>query len=433
LCTFFGTFQQHTKKGHFVVVIASIALFPRAGCRCHAQPDKSSQQPADNFHFPGWWPSEGTDVFVCCTRIWDNPIRFVPSSMSRPISCRLIGAVGGLIGLLSGCATLGDGNGSRLDLVQERGELFCGVSGKIPGFSFLSPDGRYAGLDVDLCKAMAAAFVGDSSKVQYRPLTAPERFTALRSGEIDLLSRNTTHTLSRDAAGGNGLSFAPTVFHDGQGLMVSVGSGVRSMADLSGKAICVGSGTTTEQNLNDAFAAQGLPYTPIKYQDLNQVVGGYLQGRCAAMTSDRSQLASARSGFKDPQEHVILADRLSKEPLAPAVVGGDQRMADATNWVVYALIEAEERGITQANLDDVLEQAVADPSQAALRRFLGVDGGLGAKLGLPDDFVVQVIRATGNYGEIYNRHLGPGSAVTIPRGPNRLGGEGGLMIAPPFT
>ena len=179
--------------------------------------------------------------------------------MSRPIPCRLIGAVGGLIGLLSGCATLGDGTGSRLDLVQERGELFCGVSGKIPGFSFLSPDGRYAGLDVDLCKAMAAAFVGDSSKVQYRPLTAPERFTALRSGEIDLLSRNTTHTLSRDAAGGNGLSFAPTMFHDGQGLMVSVGSGVRSMADLSGKAICVGSGTTTEQNLNDAFSAQVFP------------------------------------------------------------------------------------------------------------------------------------------------------------------------------
>ena len=353
--------------------------------------------------------------------------------MSRPISCRLIGAVGGLIGLLSGCATLGDGTGSRLDLVQTRGELLCGVSGKIPGFSFLSPDGRYAGLDVDVCKAMAAAFVGDSSKVQYRPLTAPERFTALRSGEIDLLSRNTTHTLSRDAAGGNGLSFAPTVFHDGQGLMVSVGSGIRSMADLSGKAICVGSGTTTDQNLNDAFAARGLPYTPIKYQDLNQVVGGYLQGRCAAMTSDRSQLASARSGFKDPQQHLILEDRLSKEPLAPAVVGGDQRMADATNWVVFALIEAEERGITQANLDDVLEQATADPSQAALRRFLGVDGGLGAKLGLQDDFVVQVIRATGNYGEIYNRHLGPGGAVTIPRGPNRLAGEGGLMIAPPFT
>ena len=223
------------------------------------------------------------------------------------------------------------------------------------------------------------------------------------------------------------------VFHDGQGLIVPKDSGVRSLQDLSGKAICVGSGTTTEQNLNDAFAAEGLPYTPIKYQDLNQVVGGYLQGRCAAMTSDRSQLAAARSGFADPEQHVILADRLSKEPLAPGVVGGDQQMADAMTWVVYALIEAEERGITQANVDAMLKQAEADPSQAALRRFLGVDGGLGSKLGLSDDFVVKVIRATGNYGEIYDRHLGPKSDVAIPRGANQLAEDGGLMISPPFT
>ena len=195
----------------------------------------------------------------------------------------------------------------------------------------------------------------------------------------------------------------------------------------------MGAGTTTEQNLNDAFASKGIPYTPIKYQDLNQVVGGYLQGRCQAMTSDRSQLAAARSGFNDPEGHVILEDRLSKEPLAPAVVGGDQRLVDALTWVVYALIEAEERGITQANLDRQLRAAEADPSQAALRRFLGVDAGLGRKLGLPDDFVVQAIRATGIYGEIYDRHLGPQSPVAIPRGANRLAEDGGLMIAPPFT
>lgn len=353
--------------------------------------------------------------------------------MIRFSRCLLIGALASLGGVLSGCASLSDANGSRLDLVQQRGELLCGVSGKIPGFSFLSPDGQYTGLDVDICRAMAAAFVGDPDKVQYRPLTAPERFTALRTGEIDLLSRNTTHTLSRDASGGNGLSVGPVVFHDGQGLIVPTDSGVRSLDDLSGKAICVGSGTTTEQNLNDAFSARGLPYTPIKYQDLNQVVGGYLQGRCAAMTSDRSQLAAAQSGFADPTAHRILEERLSKEPLAPAVVGGDQRMADAQSWVVYALIEAEERGITQANVDTMVAKAKGDPSQAALRRFLGVDGGLGSKLGLSDDFVVQVIRATGHYGEIYDRHLGPDSAVTIPRGANRLADDGGLMIAPPFT
>ena len=345
----------------------------------------------------------------------------------------LIGALAGLSGLLSSCASLSDAETSRLDLVRQRGELLCGVSGKIPGFSFLSPDGRYTGLDIDICRAMAAAFVGDADSVQYRPLTAPERFTALRSGEIDLLSRNTTHTLSRDASGGNGLSVGPVVFHDGQGLLVPTASGVRSMDDLRGKPICVGSGTTTEQNLNDAFSAQGLPYTPIKYQDLNQVVGGYLQGRCAAMTSDRSQLAAARSGFAAPNAHQILGERLSKEPLAPAVVGGDQRMSDAMTWVVYALIEAEERGITQNNVDAMVSKAEADPSQTALRRFLGIDGGLGSKLGLADDFVVQIIRATGNYGEIYDRHLGPKSAVDIPRGANRLAEDGGLMIAPPFT
>ena len=345
----------------------------------------------------------------------------------------LFGALALLAVMVSGCASLDAGESSRLDLVKQRGELVCGSSGKIPGFSFLRPDGSYEGLDVDICKAMAAAFVGDPSKLQFRPLTAPERFTALRSGEIDLLSRNTTHTLSRDAVGGNGLSFGPVVFHDGQGLMVRRDSGISSMEDLSGKAICVGSGTTTEQNLNDAFEARRLPYTPIKYQDLNQVVGGYTQGRCAAMTSDRSQLAAARSGLADPDQHVILDDRLSKEPLAPAVVGGDQPMADAMRWVVFALIEAEDRGITQANVDDVLEKASLDPSQASLRRFLGIDGGLGSKLGLPDDFVVQVIRATGNYGEIYERHLGPETQVAIPRGANRLATDGGLMIAPPFT
>ena len=365
--------------------------------------------------------------------IWDNPTRSVSTLMFRSSSRVLIVALAGLSSFLASCASLDSASGSRLDLVKARGELHCGVSGKIPGFSFLSPDGRYTGLDVDICRAMAAAFVGDAEKVQYRPLTAPERFTALRSGEIDLLSRNTTHTLSRDAVGGNGLRFAPVVFHDGQGLMVNAASGVRSLADLSGKSICVGSGTTTEQNLNDAFAFQGLPYTPIKYQDLNQVVGGYLQGRCEAMTSDRSQLAAARSGFSDPQEHLILDDRISKEPLAPAVVGGDQPLGDAMTWVIYALIEAEERGITQANVDAMVKQAESDPSQTALRRFLGVDAGLGRKLGLPDDFVVQVIRSTGNYGEIYNRHLGPESAVAISRGANRLAGEGGLMISPPFT
>lgn len=339
----------------------------------------------------------------------------------------------GLLMLVSGCATVGSGHASRLDLIRSRDALLCGVSGKIPGFSFLRSDGRYQGMDVEICRAVAAAVLADPDKVQYRPLTAPERFTALRTGEIDLLSRNTTFNLSRDATGGNGLTFAPVVFHDGQGLMVKKDSQIENLDALSGQTICVGSGTTTEQNLNDEFQKLGLSYTPVKYQDLNQVVAGFLQGRCAAMTSDRSQLAAARSGFPDPDQYLILEDVLSKEPLAPVTVGGDQRLGDVIRWVVYSLIAGEEFGITQDNINEKLEMAKANPKLKSLRRFLGVDGGLGRKLGLEDDFIVKVIQATGNYGEIYARNLGPKSRVPIPRGINQLFHQGGVMISPPFN
>ena len=335
--------------------------------------------------------------------------------------------------LLVGCSTTNEKDQSRLALIQQRNELICGISGKIPGFSFLERDGKYKGIDVDICKAFAAAFLGDPSKVQYRPLTAAERFTAIRTGEIDILSRNTTFTLSRDSSGGNGLTFAPVIFHDGQGLMVKRNAAITSINDLANKSICVGSGTTTEQNINDAFESRSLPYTPIKYQDLNQVVAGYLQGRCAAMTSDRSQLAAARSGFNDPKNHIILQDVLSKEPLAPASIGEDQKLADAMRWVIYSLISAEEQGITKANINDKLEVAKANSQLKPLRRFLGIEGDLGEKIGLENSFVVNVIRVTGNYGEIYDRHLGPNSNVPIPRGLNELYLKGGLQISPPFN
>ncbi len=346
---------------------------------------------------------------------------------------RLVSGIVGLAALLAGCATTNQDNSSRLNLIKNRNELICGVSGKIPGFSFLNSDGSYQGLDVDICKAFAAAIIGDSEKIQYRPLTAAERFTAIKTGEIDLLSRNTTFTLSRDSLGGNGLTFAPVVFHDGQGLMVKRESGIDSLRDLANKSICVGSGTTTEQNINDAFESASLPYTPIKYQDLNQVVAGYLQGRCSAMTSDRSQLAAARSGFKDPKEHIILDDVLSKEPLAPASNGEDQKLADAMRWVVFSLISAEEQGITKSNIDEKVQIAKNNPQLKPLRRFLGIDGGLGEKIGLSNDFVVKVISSTGNYGEIYERHLGQNSEVPIPRGQNELYNKGGVHISPPFN
>ena len=346
---------------------------------------------------------------------------------------KLLSGIAFLSLLITGCSNSYQKDTSRLDLIKKRGELICGVSGKIPGFSFLGINGEYKGLDVDICKSFAAGILGDSYKIQYRPLTAAERFTAIKTGEIDILSRNTTFTLSRDSSGGNGLSFAPVVFYDGQGLMVKKESNISNIEDLQNKSICVGSGTTTEQNINDVFESKSLPYTPIKYQDLNQVIAGYLQGRCSAMTSDRSQLAAARSGFKNPEEHIILKNVLSKEPLSPASDGADNKLADALRWIIFTLITAEEEGITKANIDEKVELAKNNPQLKSLRRFLGVDGGLGEKIGLRNDFTINVIKATGNYGEIYERNLGEDSEVPIPRELNQLFKNGGLHFSPPFN
>jgi len=346
---------------------------------------------------------------------------------------KLLSGIAFLSLLITGCSNSYQKNTSRLDLIKERGELICGVSGKIPGFSFLGIDGEYKGLDVDICKSFAAGILGDSKKIQYRPLTAAERFTAIKTGEIDILSRNTTFTLSRDSSEGNGLSFAPVVFYDGQGLMVKKESNISNIKDLKNKSICVGSGTTTEQNINDVFESKSLPYTPIKYQDLNQVIAGYLQGRCSAMTSDRSQLAAARTGFINPEEHIILKDVLSKEPLSPASDGTDNKLADALRWIIFTLITAEEEGITKENIDEKVKLAKNNPQLKSLRRFLGVDGGLGEKIGLENDFTINVIKATGNYGEIYERNLGEDSNVPIPRELNQLFKNGGLHFSPPFN
>ncbi len=346
---------------------------------------------------------------------------------------KLLSGIAFLSLLITGCSNSYQKDTSRLDLIKKRGELICGVSGKIPGFSFLGINGEYKGLDVDICKSFAAGILGDSNKIQYRPLTAAERFTAIKTGEIDILSRNTTFTLSRDSSGGNGLSFAPVVFYDGQGLMVKKESNISNIEDLQNKSICVGSGTTTEQNINDVFESKSLPYTPIKYQDLNQVIAGYLQGRCSAMTSDRSQLAAARSGFKNPEEHIILKNVLSKEPLSPASDGADNKLADALRWIIFTLITAEEEGITKENIDEKVKLAKNNPQLKSLRRFLGVDGGLGEKIGLSNDFTVNVIKATGNYGEIYERNLGEDSDVPIPRELNQLFKNGGLHFSPPFN
>jgi general L-amino acid transport system substrate-binding protein len=339
-----------------------------------------------------------------------------------------------LAGLLAGCAQDG-GNGvqsAKLAMIQGRGKLVCGVDGKLPGFSFVGPDGSYSGLDVDVCKAMAAAIFGDANKVEYRDLNSSERFAALASGEVDLLSRNTTMTLSRDAPGGNGLSFAPTTFFDGQGMMVPAASGITTLKALAGKPICVESGTTTELNLADRMREIGIAYTPLKFQTGDQTYAAYLGGRCIAVTSDRSQLAAKRSSFPNPGAHTLLNDVMSKEPLTPATTNADPAWADAVRWTVNTLIQAEELGITKANIASKLADAKANKNQADLRRFLGVEGDFGKQLGLPSDFVVKIISAVGNYGEIFDRNVGPASKLKLDRGINNQWNKGGLMYSPPF-
>lgn len=330
-----------------------------------------------------------------------------------------------------GGATATAGGTSLLDTVKSRGTLICGVEGTIPGFSFVDSSGTYSGLDVDVCRAVAAAIFGTSEnideKIEFRNLDSTARFPALQNGEVDMLSRNTTWTSSRDAAGGNGLEFAPTSFYDGQGLLVAADSGIADIEDLEGKSVCVETGTTTELNLASRTKEVGVTISEVKFQDSNAAIAAFSEGRCEAFTSDRSQLAAKRSALPNPDDYVLLDVVMSKEPLGPVTINGDSRWFDVVKWTTYGLIQAEEFGITQANVDEKLQ----DPSPD-IQNFLGVQGELGTQLGLPNDFMVHVIKAVGNYGEIYERNVGEGSELNIPRGPNELWTNGGLMYSPPF-
>ncbi|HEY8495496.1 MAG TPA: amino acid ABC transporter substrate-binding protein [Limnochordales bacterium] len=310
---------------------------------------------------------------------------------------------------------------STLDLVRARGHLVCGVNNGLPGFGYLDSDGRWSGFDIDYCRAVAAAVLGDPNAVEFVPLTAAERFIALQTGEIDVLIRNATWTLVRDTD--LGLNFAPVTFFDGQGFMVPRDLGVTSLEDLAGASICVTSGTTTELNLADAFRARGLPFTPVVFEEIDTVYRAYEQGRCDAVTSDKSQLAGRRAIMADPEAHVILDETISKEPLAPVVRHGDDRWYDVVSWVVYATFFAEEKGITSENV------ATFESPDPDVQRFLGKTGGLGAMLGLSNDWAVKVIQAVGNYAEIFERNLGP---LGLPRGLNRQWTDGGLLYAMPF-
>lgn len=314
---------------------------------------------------------------------------------------------------------------SRLQIVKDRGTLICGVNNQLPGFGYLESDGSYAGFDVDFCKAVAAAVLGDANAVEYRSASAQERFSLVATGEIDILFRNSTWTLTRDSAE-VGMQFLHTSFYDGQGMMVRANSGITSLEDMEGATVCVQSGTTTELNLADSFRALGLDFTPVVFEDNDKTAGAYDEGRCDGFTTDKSGLVSSRTKLAVPADHIILDVTMSKEPLAGAVAQGDPQWADAANWVVFGLLNAEEYGITSANVDAMLGSD--DPN---IRRILGVEGDLGAKLGLSNDFMVNVIKAVGNYGEIYDRNLGPATPFALPRGLNALYTEGGIQYAPP--
>ncbi len=317
--------------------------------------------------------------------------------------------------------------GKTLDAVKQRGQVVCGVNTGLAGFSAADSSGNWSGLDVDMCKAVAAAVLGDAEKVKYVPLVAQARFTALQSGEVDVLSRNTTFTLTRD--GSLGLHQTVVTYYDGQGFMVPVKSKIKSAKQLKGQTVCVQSGTTTEKNLTDFSRANNLGIKPVVFEKVEAATGAYFSGRCVAYTTDASGLASVRNKeAKNPADHIILPELISKEPLGPMVRRGDDEWFAIVKWTLYGLLEAEEYGVTQANVDQ-LKTSTTDP---VVQRLLGTTEDTGKLLGLDKDWMARTIKATGNYGEIFERNVGPKSALGLPRGVNNLWNKGGLMYAYPI-
>jgi general L-amino acid transport system substrate-binding protein len=315
--------------------------------------------------------------------------------------------------------------GDTLATVQERGVLNCGGNATLPGFGFLDEAGNFSGFDVDYCAVIAAAVLGDSTAYEIRPTTATERFPVLQSGEVDVLIRNTTWTISRDTS--LGFDFAPTTFYDGQGMMVRKDSGITDLQGLEGGSVCVQAGTTTEKNLADVMRSQGINVEAVVFPDAPETREAYDAGRCDGFTTDKSGLVASQTQMQVPEDHVILDVTMSKEPLGPLTRHGDNNWSDIVMWTVYCTIQAEEKGVSSANVDDMLGSD--DPE---ILNLLGVEGDLGLALGLNNDFCYQVIKQVGNYGEIYNRNLGPDTPFNLPRGVNDLWFNGGLLYSPPF-
>ena len=316
-------------------------------------------------------------------------------------------------------------NAATLDTIKARGSVICGTAPNIPGFAYTDDKNVRRGFDVDLCRALGAAVLGDADKVQLTPLGLRDGFATLTTGGVDVLTHRLTWTYNRD--NGGGLEYVMTIFHDGQGFMVQKSAGVKSVNDLKGASICVAQGSTTELNIADYFRSRKMDYRIVTFADLDEARNGYEQGRCDAWSNDRSSLAARGLGLKKRDDHIILPEIVSKEPIGPIVRQGDSQWAHIVRWTFFALIAAEELGITQANVDDMRKSEVPE-----VKRLLGVGDDLGQKNGLGPDWAYQAIKQVGNYGEIFERHLGEKTRLGLGRGQNRLWTDGGLLIAPPF-
>ena len=330
--------------------------------------------------------------------------------------------------LLGAALTLGfagAGSAQTLKKVQDRGSLICGVSQGLPGFSSPDDKGNWTGFDVDVCRAVAAAIFNDASKVKFSPLNAKDRFEALKSGEIDVLARNSTWTSSRDAA--QGIIFTAVNYYDGQGFMVRKSLKVNSALELNGASMCTQTGTTTELNLADYFRANNMKYEVIAFVTADETVKAYEAGRCDAFTTDVSQLYAEKLKLANPGDHVILPEIISKEPLAPAVRRGDEQWLVLVRWVQFAMLDAEELGVSSKTVDEAMKSP-----QPEIKRLLGVDATFGEQLGLTKDWVVRIVKQVGNYGESFDRNVGTGSRLGISRGLNRLWTKGGIQYAPPI-
>jgi general L-amino acid transport system substrate-binding protein len=312
-----------------------------------------------------------------------------------------------------------------LKLIQQRGVLNCGANGNLAGFGLPDAQGNWTGFDVDYCRAIAAAIFNDPTKVKFIPLTAKDRFTALQSGEVDVLIRNTTWTSSRDTT--NGLNFTGVNYYDGQGFLVRKALKVNSALELNDAAVCVQQGTTTELNLADFFRANNLPYQVVTFATSDETRQAYDSGRCDAFTTDASGLYAERLRLKDPDEHIVLPEIISKEPLGPAVRHGDDQWHDVVLWTHFALLTAEELGVTQANLEESLKSEKPD-----VKRLLGVEGDFGKQIGLENNWAYNIVKSVGNYGEIFERNVGASSPLKIDRGINALWSKKGLQYAPPI-